>query len=130
VTLEADVGGIDEGLLDQPRERGRPTIPGTQRRTVTEAMARLVGREHDVSAARQLDREAALRLARVDVAVHREDGWRGRLRRRVRRHVEMSGHLAVLLQRDPYVADVDASRGHDRERCAASTQHQQPSERG
>lgn len=53
------------------------------------AVLGLVQGKDDVTPASELDSEPALRFAGVDVAVHREDSRRGRLRRRVRRHIEM-----------------------------------------
>src|SRR5260370_15504489 len=56
------------------------------------AMAGLVEGEDHVTAAGEFDRKAVLGLARIDIAVDREDAGGGGLRGRVRRDVEQGAH--------------------------------------
>lgn len=74
-------------------------------------MAGLVERQHHIAAAGELDGEAVLGLARIDIAVDGEDAGRRDLRRRVRRDVEQGAHGVALGALEPDILDPDAACG-------------------
>ena len=76
MAFEADVGLVDEIEAAQVGERIGAAESVGERRRIAVAVARLIERQHDVSAARELDGKSRLRLARIDVAVHGEDAGR------------------------------------------------------
>ena len=76
MAFESDVVDVHRVERAQIRERVRAAEAVGKRRRLRKAVAALVEREHDVTAARELDREPTLRLPRIDVAVHRENARR------------------------------------------------------
>ena len=124
VAFEADVGLVDEVEAAQIGEAIRAAEAVRESGRVGIAVAGLVERDHDVTAAGELDGEAVLGLARIDVAVDGEDAGCGLLWRRVRRDVEQGAHGVALGALETDILDLDAAVGlrHRGDRAADDDQ--------
>ena len=111
MTLEADIVLVDDveaaqmgqavGTAEAVGEGGRVAV----------AVAGLVEGQHHIAAAGELDGKAVLGLARIDVAVDRQNaGGRG-LRRGIGGDVEQGTHGVALGALEPDVLDPDAAGG-------------------
>ncbi len=87
------------GCAGAPAHRGRQNR--WRRRAVAIAVAGLVEVKHHIAAAGKFDGKAILGLARIDVAVNRENAGGGGLRGGVRRNVEQGAHHVALGTLEP-----------------------------
>ncbi len=76
VSFEADVVRIHRIETAQISQRIGPAETVAERRWARQSVPALIERENDITAPRELDREAALRFTRIDVAVHGENAGR------------------------------------------------------
>ena len=111
MALKADIVLVDEVEAAQMRQPiGAAKAVGEGRR-IAVAVAGLVERQHHIAPAGKFDGEAILGLARIDVAVHRQNaGGRG-LGGRVGRDVEQGTHDVALGAGKPNIPDLDAAGG-------------------
>ncbi len=93
------------------RESVGPAKAVGEGRRIAVAVAGLVEREDDVTAAGKFDRKTVLHLPRIDVAVHRENAGRGGLCGGVRRDVEQGAHGVALGALEAHILDPDAAGG-------------------
>ena len=111
MTLEADIGLVDEleaAEVSQPVRTAEPVRKGGR---VAVAVTGLVEGEHHVAAAGELDGKAVLGLARIDVTVDRQNPRGRNLWRRVGRDVEQGTHGIALGTLEPDVLNADAAGG-------------------
>ena len=111
VALEPDIVLVDDfeaAQIGQPIGAAEAVGEGGR---VAIAVAGLVEGQHHIAAAGELDGKAVLGLARIDVAVDREDAGGGDLRRGIRRDVEQGAHGVALGALEPDILDPDAACG-------------------
>ena len=111
MALEADIVLVDDVEAAQMCEAiGAAETVGEGGR-VAVAVAGLVERQHDIAAAGEFDGKAVLGLARIDVAMNRENAGRRGLRGRIRRDVEQGAHGVALGALEAHILDPDATGG-------------------
>ncbi len=111
MALEPDIVLVDELEAAEIGEAVRSAKPVREGGWIAVAMAGLVQCQHHIAAAGELDGEAVLGLARIDVAMDGKDARRRDLRRGIRRDVEQGAHGVALGALEPDILDPDAACG-------------------
>ena len=111
VAFEPDIVLVHDfkaAQVGQPIGAAEPVCEGGR---VAIAVAGLVEGEDHIAATGKLDGKAVLGLARIDVAMDREDAGGGELRRGIRWGVEQGAHGVALGAFEADVLDADAACG-------------------
>ena len=111
MALEADIVLVDDVEAAQMRQPIGAAKPVGEGGRVAVAVAGLVEREHHIAAAGELDGKAVLGLARIDVAVDRQNAGGGGLRVAFARDVEQGAHGVALGALEADILDPDAAGG-------------------
>src|SRR5688572_26595780 len=109
--FKPDVVLVDIGQTPQVSEPVGTAKAVGDGRWITVAVTCLVKRHDDIAATRELDRKAVLRLARIKIAVHREDSRCRRLLGGVDWNIDKGAHGVALGALETDVFDANSIRG-------------------
>ena len=111
MTLEADVVLVDEVEAAQIAQSVGPAETVRESWRIAVAVAGLIERQHDVAPTGEFDREVALSLARIEVAMDGEHAGRRCFRRGIRGNEQQRTHGGAARSDESHVQDADTACG-------------------